>query len=168
MRKQQTAAQKAAKAEYDHARVEQNREKKRLYDIEYGRKNRAKKAEYHRQYRKDHPEYMRDLWLRRTFNKTSVAWDAMFELQGRRCLLCGDSDPGTNGWQTDHDHACCPGTKSCGRCVRGILCWSCNTGLGHFKDGVELLRRAADFIEQKRKELYGNDLRFAQGKSDGT
>ena len=22
----------------------------------------------------------------------------------------------------DHDHKCCPGKKSCGKCVRGILC----------------------------------------------
>ena len=33
------------------------------------------------------------------------------------------------GPQIDHDHRCCPGSESCGKCIRGILCSSCNTGL---------------------------------------
>jgi hypothetical protein len=30
----------------------------------------------------------------------------------------------------DHDHACCPGKSSCGRCVRGPHCSSCGGFLG--------------------------------------
>jgi hypothetical protein len=28
---------------------------------------------------------------------------------------------------TDHDHECCPGRRSCGHCVRGVVCATCNS-----------------------------------------
>jgi hypothetical protein len=39
----------------------------------------------------------------------------------------------------DHDHGCCPDEKrSCGGCVRGLLCLRCNTGLGYIERMYEL------------------------------
>jgi hypothetical protein len=29
----------------------------------------------------------------------------------------------------DHDHTCCPGEYTCGKCVRGLLCDDCNKKL---------------------------------------
>lgn len=48
----------------------------------------------------------------------------------------------------DHDHTCCPGNKSCGKCVRGVLCPKCNWGLGHFRDNPAYLRAAANYLEE--------------------
>lgn len=41
--------------------------------------------------------------------------------------------------------------KSCGKCVRAILCSPCNTGLGLFKEDVDLLKRAAALLAKWRE-----------------
>lgn len=51
----------------------------------------------------------------------------------------------------DHDHACCPGNRSCGGCVRGILCNRCNSGLGMLRDDPEVLASAIGYLRRSTK-----------------
>lgn len=83
-----------------------------------------------------------------TYSMSEEEWNRMLAAQGGKCAICDRSDP--QSWHTDHDHACCPGSKSCGACVRGILCPSCNTGLGRFGDSPEQLQRAIDYLTASR------------------
>lgn len=74
---------------------------------------------------------------------TQAQYDAMYAAQGGVCAICGTDN--WHPWSTpsiDHDHA----TGE----VRGLLCGSCNAGLGHFRDDPERMRRAALYIEQRR------------------
>lgn len=48
----------------------------------------------------------------------------------------------------DHDHSCCPGYKSCGKCVRGALCTPCNSALGLLKDDAERLTNLLMYLAQ--------------------
>lgn len=53
----------------------------------------------------------------------------LMELQGSaypECAACGSVEK----LKVDHSHQCCPSEKSCGECVRGWLCHSCNTAEG--------------------------------------
>ena len=85
--------------------------------------------------------------IRNNYKMTPEEWEALFDSQGRRCAVCGSDTPDGPWWHTDHDHSCCPGRgKSCGECVRGILCGPCNMGLGSFKDDPERLRLAYDYL----------------------
>ena len=61
---------------------------------------------------------------------------------GTACQVCGS----TELLAVDHDHSCCPGQKTCGDCVRGVLCKTCNVGLGMFQDDPLLLLKAAAYL----------------------
>lgn len=103
-------------------------------------------------HRKEYGVSVRGRYVQRRSNLgrygiTPEQWDAMFESQGNRCAICRTDDPGGKGWATDHDHACCPerGT-ACGKCIRGILCGCCNTGIGLLKDSPTVFLAAADYV----------------------
>lgn len=66
-------------------------------------------------------------WRERMYQLTTKAYEAKFAHQGGRCAIRGCLNTPR---AVDHDHACCPGTRTCGACVRGILCGPCNTRLG--------------------------------------
>lgn len=67
------------------------------------------------------------------------------------CGLCGDEltpNSRTSGAVVDHDHSCCPGNRSCGKCIRGVICPGCNVGLGMFKDDPTRLSLAIKYLEK--------------------
>ena len=76
----------------------------------------------------------------------------MVENRDGRCDICGrQSLVGRTNLAgrlfIDHDHRCCPGKFSCGRCVRGLLCSNCNFILGQAGDDVTVLERAVAFLK---------------------
>jgi recombination endonuclease VII len=68
------------------------------------------------------------------------AYQNMLASQGGVCKICKQPPKDGKRLHTDHCH------KS-GR-IRGLLCETCNWGLGHFKDNPELLRKAAEYLEE--------------------
>lgn len=89
-----------------------------------------------------------DRGLRSKYGLTREAYDEMKAHQGGGCAICGapESLRGTR-LAVDHDHSCCPGRRSCGACVRGLLCNECNTLLGKAGDDPERLMRAARYLK---------------------
>lgn len=93
--------------------------------------------------------------LRRQFNITIEQYEDMLESQNGVCAIC--SQPETKRHPTsgdtqrlavDHDHTCCSGEKSCGKCVRGLLCARCNQTLGHLEK-ARLLDGILAYVQDK-------------------
>lgn len=86
--------------------------------------------------------------LRRKYGK-DLNYDELILIQDNKCASCGTDDPGKpyKFFQVDHDHACCPGKITCGKCIRGLLCNNCNTGISRLDDSVEKLKKAIIYIE---------------------
>lgn len=77
----------------------------------------------------------RSYLLKRRYGLTAEDVAERQMLQLRRCLICLKE----GALHVDHDHAS-------GK-FRGLLCFSCNNGLGQFKDDPDMLRKAADYLE---------------------
>lgn len=70
------------------------------------------------------------LWLRHHI--TLERYNEMLAEQGGVCAICSEPPHGERPrLHVDHDHRCCPDSKrTCGRCVRRLLCFSCNSKIG--------------------------------------
>lgn len=82
--------------------------------------------------------------LKSTFGITKVEYDKMLEECGGVCSICGEEETfKLNGkivnLSVDHDH-------TTGK-IRGLLCRSCNLGLGNFKDNIQSLERAIKYLK---------------------
>jgi len=92
--------------------------------------------------------YMREWNFRKKFGITGEGYDRMLAEQNFVCAICQKPERHISkktgkarALHVDHDHHD-PNLK-----VRGLLCSDCNTGIGHFKDDVEILRRAIAYLE---------------------
>ena len=85
--------------------------------------------------------------LKTTYKIDIKEYENMRFKQGYKCLIClkSEKDIGKKLY-IDHDHNCCNSTSSCGKCIRGLLCYSCNIGLGNFKDNIDLLKNAIIYL----------------------
>jgi hypothetical protein len=103
-----------------------------------------------------HAEYERTKVYRaranlKRYGVTFEQYDELLAQQGGGCAICGGTTPyGRGRFHVDHDHTCCPGQYSCGKCVRGLLCGRCNPGLGAFQDSPSLLLAAAAYLAARK------------------
>jgi Recombination endonuclease VII len=86
----------------------------------------------------------------RRMGLTARDFDEMLEAQGGGCAICRVKvDPNGRQLCVDHDHACHGPNSACEKCIRGILCNSCNAMLGYAKNSPYLLLAAAHYLGRK-------------------
>lgn len=67
--------------------------------------------------------------LMQRFKRTPEWYEETLASQGGHCAMCS-AEPKEKRLNVDHDHNCCEGRITCGKCVRGLLCDICNQRLG--------------------------------------
>lgn len=76
----------------------------------------------------------------RKYRLTPDAYAALRSGQDNRCAIC--RRPFGDEPHIDHDHQT--------GAVRGLLCGTCNRGLGQFGDDADRLRAASDYLKRNR------------------
>jgi hypothetical protein len=104
-------------------------------------------ATHHRATKKKRRDYSHKAHVEETYNITYEQYWRIYELQGGKCYICRRANGTRRKLSVDHDHKCCSGSTSCGNCVRGLLCRSCNRNvLGHLRDEVAAFERAVEYL----------------------
>jgi hypothetical protein len=94
---------------------------------------------------------IRDTAFYRNYGITLDEYNAILASQGGVCAICKGVEIVAIEYRTgvprnlavDHCHS--TGT------IRGILCSSCNQGIGHFRDSAEILAAAAEYLAKHQR-----------------
>jgi hypothetical protein len=70
------------------------------------------------------------------------------EKQDNLCAICNNPEQNNKRLCIDHDHLCCSGRFSCGKCIRGLICTRCNKTLGMANDDIVLLQYMIDYLQK--------------------
>ena len=86
---------------------------------------------------------LRKYHLKQTYNLTREQYDEMVKAQENKCAICKQPETRVRNGRVlelnvDHDHE----TEA----IRLLLCNSCNTGIGKFRDDPQLLIAAAEYL----------------------
>jgi hypothetical protein len=87
------------------------------------------------QARTDQQAHNRKIHIQREYDLTPEDIEELFVAQDGACAICGEA---LQEYHIDHSHECGG--------VRGLLCRSCNVGLGFFQDSVERLTAAIRYL----------------------
>ena len=125
--------------EYKKNYYQKNKEKKLAYQNAYYLKNKEKQKEYRGLWIKNNPkkweeQKMKDN-LKLRYDITVEEYNRMVKEQEGKCLICKKTP---EKLVIDHSHK--TGT------VRGLLCHSCNIGIGFLKEDMNIFKSAMEYI----------------------
>lgn len=105
-------------------------------------KDKDKRLEYDRTWKRKNTTSLdrRRSKLKMKYGISLEEYDRVFEEQGGRCAICGETSD--SYLVVDHDHL----TKE----IRGLLCNFCNIGLGIFKDNIDLFKKVIEYLSRRR------------------
>lgn len=96
------------------------------------------------EYQKQYPEQRKQRYRRNQFPKkygiTPALYEELLDAQEGKCAICKTIAETNRYLCVDHDHKL--------EEVRGLLCDSCNLGIGKFQDNPYLLEAAARYLRE--------------------
>lgn len=131
-------------------RAGQCRDCRNEYKRQWEQKNLDRVRSRQRQWVADNPSKVeaasRKHLMEKRYGISCERYAEMLAVQKGVCAICNEV-PDNHSLAVDHDHACCSGKTSCGSCVRGLLCRTCNSAIGFFRDDAAMLARAIQYIK---------------------
>lgn len=88
----------------------------------------------------------KDNLLKKRYGISIATYNKMLKSQNYSCAICDTHiSELTVNLAVDHCHK----TKT----IRGLLCYNCNSGIGRFKDSIELLKKAINYLNSDEEHI---------------
>ena len=152
---------------------DEQKEARRLYRKQYQEKNRERLLERDRQRWPERAEKQNDrqklkrqlrpkreqsridaaFYYKKRYGITLLEYDQKLVDQKGACAICHQLQGGRR-LHIDHDHACCPSRsgKLCGKCIRGLLCGTCNMIVGLVENDPKFFERVTNYLNPRRPQ----------------
>lgn len=121
----------------------------------YYESNRREVLKNKKQFYLDFPDKRKNRDLLHYYNIDLNTYNSMLKKQNFSCAICEKKAKLHKSGKyhilnIDHDHNHCFGRKSCGKCIRGLLCINCNTFLGKFEN-KKIFLNALEYLKTYEK-----------------
>ena len=77
------------------------------------------------------------------YGLTPEQYNDLVSSQEGKCGICNRQ---AEELVVDHDHSCCPGIETCGKCIRGLLCRLCNIFLGIYETNPNFVQAVQEYL----------------------
>jgi len=114
-------------------------------------KGKKKHAAWQRIWAKKNPDSVFSTKLKVLYGITPEQYEMLLLNQKGKCAICPivlDKSTRKTFPCVDHNHACCPSGKSCGKCIRGLLCARCNSAIGLFNESIEVMFAGIKYLKE--------------------
>ena len=139
---------KKCKNLFNNESYHRNKEKRLKKAREWAMSNRDKTRLASKKHRELHGDRVKFLARKRLIEKYGITvekYKGILSSQKGQCAICR-KEPTGKMLAIDHDHKCCKDKTSCGKCVRGLLCYKCNQLIGYANDSVKTLQSAVKYL----------------------
>lgn len=115
----------------------ENKDRVKSYMRAYYQKNKKNWRRYNRgrtRWRRENPERWKEIRIKHLYGLSPEQYERLKKRAGGRCQVCGEKKK----LDIDHDHKT--------GVVRGLLCRTCNTGIGLLKESPRVLEKARIYL----------------------
>lgn len=116
--------------------------------LAWARRHADKRRASRQRWMEKHPEYFTERHYRARYKISKQEFDGLLAAQENQCAICERTEPKGRNWHLDHCHD--------SGLIRGVLCHSCNVGIGLLGDTDEAVLRAYTYLAsfyRERKHL---------------
>jgi len=151
---------------------EKNKEKLKEYSKKYYQKNKAilkekqklyaektkgKTIDYKKKWREENSEKEYFYNLKGKYGITEEQLEHIKNSFNYSCMICGIEEK-------DLERKLCIDHNHTNNQVRGVLCSSCNLGIGNFKDDINLIEKAIQYLDQYDVGFFNKNIKKLKRK----